>query len=284
MPVYFSAKIVFHLRNMEQFFLQPDGMPFLEIRTTLGSVLPYDAHFHSHFSVGIILEGQTRFFLGREPHIAHKGDIVLVAPRQVHSCNPVSGQPRGYHMLFWDGAWFAENVTVPLWGRREVSVNHPVITDPALFSQGIGLIEAVRSGAVKTACFSRWLSTVLSRAGVVPQAERARQAEETEAEAFSFPDDIASCSITALAAKAHMRRESYSRFVKRKTGLPPQAWLHCLRIEKGRVLLRQGKSIAEAALETGYTDQSHFHRMFRRIVCATPGSYQKMQSHSYKKR
>lgn len=268
---------------MEQTFLQPDGMPFLEIRTTCGSVMPYDAHFHTSFSVGIILEGQTRFFLDGKPHIAREGDIVLVAARRVHSCNPVNGQPRGYHMLFFDGAWFMENISMPLWNRREVSVAQPVITDAALFSAGIGLVEAVRVGTMKAESFSRWLSAVLSVAGAVPQEEKALQAEKAEAGALPCPPDIASCNITALAAKAHMRRESYSRFVKRKTGLPPQAWLHCLRIEKGRLLLRQGKSIAEAALETGYTDQSHFHRMFRRIVCATPGCYQKMQSHLYKK-
>ncbi len=273
----------FQLISMEQFFLQPDGMPFLEIRTTLGSVLPYDAHFHTQFSVGVILEGQTRFFLDGEPHIARKGDIVLIAPRRVHSCNPINGQPRGYHMLFFDGAWFAENVAAPLWGKCELNVTEPVLTDPALFFEGIRLVDAVRSGLMETDRFLHWLSTVLSRAKALPQTESVRQAGESEAEAFPSLDDAVSCSIAALASKAHMRRESYSRFVRRKTGLPPQAWLHCLRIEKGRFLLRQGKSIAEAALETGYVDQSHFHRMFRRIVCATPGCYQKIRSHLYKK-
>lgn len=267
---------------MEQFFLQPDGMPFLEIRTTLDSVMPYDAHFHTNFSVGIILEGQTRFLLDGEPYIAGKGDIVLIAPQRVHNCNPINGQPRGYHMLFFDSAWFADNVAAPLWGTCEVSVTHPVVNDPALFSEGVELVAAVRSGAVKPDMFSQWASSVLSQAGAMPQAEK-RQPGGSKVEAFSCPDDIASCTIAALALKANMRRESYSRFVRRKTGLPPQAWLHCLRIEKGRCLLRQGKTIAEAALETGYADQSHFHRMFRRIVCATPGCYQKIKSHSYKK-
>lgn len=268
---------------MEQLFLQLDDMPFLEIRTTLGSLMPYDAHFHTKFSVGIILEGQTRFFLDGQEHIARKGDIVLIAPRRVHSCNPVNGQARGYHMLFFDDTWFMENVTLPLWGKREVSITEPAITDPALFSEGLRLVAAVRSGAAETVMFSSWLSSVLSRAGAMPQPESTPPDGNSEAEMFPGPDDLASCTISGLASKANMRRESYSRFVRRKTGLPPQSYLHCLRIEKGRFLLRQGKTISEAALETGYADQSHFHRMFVRIVCATPGSYRKIRSHSYKK-
>lgn len=268
---------------MEQLFLQPDGMSFLEVRTTLDSVMPYDAHFHGNYSVGIILEGQTRFLLDGTPYIARKGDIVLIAPGRVHSCNPINGQPRGYYMLFFDEAWFADNVTMPLWGKRNLIFTSPVVTEPDIFSEAVKLVESVHSGAGEKDMLSSWLSSVLLCANIVPQPEIPLKDENTEMEVFPFADDIASHTISALALKAKMRRESYSRFVRRKTGLPPQAYLHCLRIEKGRHLLRQGKSISETALETGYVDQSHFHRMFMRIVSATPGCYQKIRSHSYKK-
>ena len=72
-----------------QQFIFPKLESILEIRTTLDSTLPYAEHFHSSFSFGLILDGQTRFFLGKEAHLAEAGDIVLIAPEQVHSCNPV---------------------------------------------------------------------------------------------------------------------------------------------------------------------------------------------------
>ena len=41
-----------------------------------------------------------------------------------------------------------------------------------------------------------------------------------------------------------------------------------------KVLLRNGLSIADVALRTGFFDQSHFTRCFHDIVGVTPGRYQ----------
>lgn len=53
-------------------------------------------------------------------------------------------------------------------------------------------------------------------------------------------------------------------------------------LKKARRLLRQGKSIAEAAA-AGYADQSRLHRMFVKFYSVTPGCYRKGASHSCKK-
>lgn len=267
---------------MEQIFLQPASLPFLEVRTTLDSAMPYDAHFHTSFSLGVITEGQTRFLLDGAPHIARKGDIVLIEPGRVHQCNPIDGRPRGYHMLFFEGAWFAEKVLTPLWGSA-LGLAKPVITEPVFYSNAVALVGAVRSGAGTESMFSDFLAALLLHAGAAPLAKPRPGVAELKSALLPSADAATYYAISDLAKQANMRRESFSRVCRRKTGLPPQAYLHCLRIEKGRRLLRQGKSISEAALETGYADQSHFHRMFTRIVSATPGCYQKKRLHLYKK-
>ena len=263
-------------------------MPFLEIRTTVDSVMPYDAHFHAEFSLGIILEGKTHFFLEGTPYTAKAGDIVLIAPGQVHSCNPVGGLPRSYHMLFFSGAWFEERITKPVWGCRIPVLKQPVISSAGLYAEAMALIEA--SDADTTGIVEKRLAALLhsalrrADAGPAPEeADARRKRIPTLSSELQSADGAAPCPINQLAAKANMRRESFSRLFRRKTGLPPKAYQHCLRIEKGRRLLRQGKSIAEAALEAGFTDQSHFHRMFVRLCSATPGCYRKNRSHSYKK-
>ncbi|MBP6793379.1 MAG: AraC family transcriptional regulator, partial [Aeromonas sp.] len=40
-----------------------------------------------------------------------------------------------------------------------------------------------------------------------------------------------------------------------------------------RTLLRQGQPLAEVALASGFADQAHFQRQFKRRVAATPGQY-----------
>ena len=116
----------------------------------------------------------------------------------------------------------------------------------------------------------------------IAAASRLLDTHDEAADAPGLSDSHA--PVTSLARRAGLRRESFSRAFRRTAGLPPKAWLHCQRLEKARALLRQGKSIAEAALAAGYADQSHFHRMFVKFYSVTPGCYQRGRSHSYNTR
>lgn len=46
-----------------------------------------------------------------------------------------------------------------------------------------------------------------------------------------------------------------------------------LRIGRAKKLLEQGASPMEAALQTGFSDQSHFTNYFTRFIGLTPGAY-----------
>jgi AraC-like DNA-binding protein len=38
-------------------------------------------------------------------------------------------------------------------------------------------------------------------------------------------------------------------------------------------MIRDGANLADAAIDTGFADQSHFHRSFTRRYGLTPGAY-----------
>lgn len=58
-------------------------------------------------------------------------------------------------------------------------------------------------------------------------------------------------------------------------GMPPHAFHVQARIEQAKRRLRAGESVVATALATGFTDQSHFTRHFRRLVGLGPGRYAK---------
>ena len=63
------------------------------------------------------------------------------------------------------------------------------------------------------------------------------------------------------------------RVFHNQVGVPPHEYQTQVRIAQARKLLRNGMSISQAALETGFFDQSHLSRNFKRIVGTTPGQY-----------
>jgi AraC-like DNA-binding protein len=46
-----------------------------------------------------------------------------------------------------------------------------------------------------------------------------------------------------------------------------------MRVFRAKQLLAAGVPIAQAAFDTGFTDQSHLNRHFKRLVGITPGQY-----------
>ena len=303
----------------QQTFTSPEKYPYLEVRTTLQSILPYAEHFHAAFSFGLILDGGTCFTLmGQQRHKALKGDIALIAPGIPHRCNPLEGKPRSYRMAYFEANWFAQHICAPLGIADLYAVTQPVVTDAALYAQGVAALEAYCNGedraeALFVDMFTRLQASYGCLASIteadhkadLPATAAAAAAnllltahcttnnETCQPDKYNTPDHAPNYApdhapdhapVTSLAQRAGLRRESFSRAFRRTAGLPPKAWLHCLRLEKARALLRQGKSITEAALAAGYADQSHFHRMFVKFYSVTPGCYQRGRSHSYNTR
>lgn len=300
---------------IEQGFWAPPECPYLEIRSTVDSRKPYAAHFHSGFSLGLILGGRTRFVCGREEHLAETGDLVLIEPEMVHNCNPVDGEARSYHMLHLDRNWCLD-----LAARSPDStlrLKKRVLKDKDVFGQISRFVEKVQKGifedeAAFAALVGRLLKDLSAEAAGPSEESGGRRLLERFAvemlfspkQNVGFVEDIAFTGrgmtateaqialagnlenplpVVEVARRLGLRRESFIRRFRRGRGLTPGAFQQCLRLLEGRRLLRQGHSIAEAAAAAGYADQSHFHRMFVRYFSATPRQYRLNRSLFYKK-
>lgn len=76
-----------------------------------------------------------------------------------------------------------------------------------------------------------------------------------------------------LAAVADVNVFQLIRLFKRVAGLTPHAYLVQLRLDEARSHLRNGMSIAQAAMAAGFYDQSALANHFRRSYGITPRQY-----------
>ena len=68
-------------------------------------------------------------------------------------------------------------------------------------------------------------------------------------------------------------KSSLLRTFTREKGVTPYRYLQSVRIGRAKALLEQGVSPGEAALQTGFADQSHFANFFRMYIGLAPGAY-----------
>jgi AraC family transcriptional regulator len=80
-------------------------------------------------------------------------------------------------------------------------------------------------------------------------------------------------SIETLAREAGLSPAHFARAFTRSVGRPPHQHLLALRLERARRLLAAADArLSDVALRTGFADQSHFTRAFRRAFGVTPGA------------
>lgn len=89
-------------------------------------------------------------------------------------------------------------------------------------------------------------------------------------------------SATAAATEEGRSREGYSRSFRRENGASPRFFSIADRLSHARALLRDGCPVVDAALESGFSDQSHLGRLFRQAFGTTPARYRR--SHSFQTR
>jgi AraC family transcriptional regulator len=83
-------------------------------------------------------------------------------------------------------------------------------------------------------------------------------------------------SLEELATIAQLSPYHFCRSFKRSTGFTPHQYIIRQRVERAKVLLKDGKmGIAEVSIVCGFTHQSHLNRHFKRLVGVTPKIFSK---------
>ena len=245
------------------------------LATRLDSDCTFARHSHDTYGIGRIRRGGQRSWSAAGEVQAVAGDLIMVNPGEVHDGAPLDGQARCWHMLYLEPALvdavaddvLPAGVPAPLW--------RPVARDGQVGAHFERLHARLEADADTLACDEAQvalLASVLCRqAGiaarrfVTPSIVRARQRL----------DDDPACDpgLAALAAEAGLSRFQLLRAFARELGLTPHAYLVQRRLALALALMDRGASIAHAAAEAGFADQSHLTRLFGRCLGYTPAAY-----------
>ena len=257
-------------------FWHDPALPFIEARAVQdGRYVCYDKHSHPHFSIGAITGGHSHYLNQRSRQEVGPGSLVLMNPEEVHACNPIADQPWSYLMFYLDTDWLRSQQEEAGLGGEFRPFDMTASRDPLLY-QGLQhlhhqLVQAPDPLAREVAChlFSRQLLARLT-----PASWDDRPPQHLQRAAELMQDDSASpLSLAELSAVAGLTPSHFVRAFSHHYGMTPHAYLLDRRIRHARTLLKQGQPLAEVALASGFADQAHFQRQFKRRVAATPGQY-----------
>jgi AraC family transcriptional regulator len=86
-------------------------------------------------------------------------------------------------------------------------------------------------------------------------------------------------TLDRLAHECGLSRSHFARAFRTTTGIPPHKWLLQRRVELAQDLLRRSAlPLDEIAIRCGFADQSHFTRVFSRVLHVSPAEWRRSSS------
>lgn len=255
-------------------------LPHIELFCGTNVKRAFSRHIHWVFSLGIIEEG-TRVldFQGRTYEV-QPGMVKVISPGEVHS--GWAADEKGYTVrtIRLDNDYYcslAQQVTG--WAGKVPYFPEQVFTDHSLYREIIRLHKLLGGKGTKLEKEYLLLET-LSR---LIQSHALGKPQIPPVDNYSVPLEPVcdymkhhlseNLSLEELARAGCLSPFHMARLFTREIGVPPHVYQVQLRLNKALELLRSGKPVSDVALETGFFDQSHFTRAFKKKFGLTPGQY-----------
>lgn len=96
---------------------------------------------------------------------------------------------------------------------------------------------------------------------------------EQQIKNFICSNYMTNVKISEIASMIGLDRRYMTRLFKEKTGFTIQDYLINVRLEKAKKYLKQGKSVADSATLSGYSDTFHFSKSFKKHFGISPKEY-----------
>ena len=234
------------------------------------------------FEISLIENGAQFVNTRGGTSLASRGSIVVINPSEAYSVKAADGTG-------WTCRSFyptANSVRDAALGARARTAAIPFFPQSTIEDAGLAaiirhlhLLLGSSASTLAQESYSIWAATqlVLRHAAhppIVRPPGREHKAVGRVMEYINahYADDL---SLDEIASIANLSPFHLVRVFRLQVGLPPHAYLTQVRINKAKLLLNLGQPIAETAVDTGFVDQSHFSRHFKRILGMTPGQFAK---------
>ncbi|MGH3303234.1 MAG: helix-turn-helix domain-containing protein [Streptosporangiaceae bacterium] len=230
----------------------------------------------------MIEAGVEEFDYGRTLLRAGPGAVALLNPDVVHTAQAATPSGWTYRVLYpevsvvtsvaaelgWHSGtpWFPETVLYDLGTADLLRQAHRAAEHG----------DRLASSSLLTAALARLLRAHSAAPPVDGREPPSRPPASVQAVRDLLPQRLADPpSLAELAVMTGLSQFALLRAFGRETGMPPQAYLNQLRVRRARLLLDRGLAPAEVAAQTGFADQAHLTRHFKRVLGVPPASYQR---------
>ncbi|UWM73878.1 AraC family transcriptional regulator [Rhizobium sp. WSM4643] len=235
----------------------------------------FEPHRHDTYALGVTLKGVQTFRYRGERRFSLPGQVIVLHPDEEHDGGAGTEDGLQYRMLYLEPSLLLECLEVDRVGLP--FVGEPVVSDPALAAVLLAALGELdrELDALFVDGFLSQVASGLSRHARLPSRPLGPVAWRQARAARDYLEAHATRAVNSgeLEAVTGLDRFALSRHFRAAFATSPHHYLLMRRLQRARAMIGAGEGISDVAAATGFADQSHLNRHFKKAYGMTPGQW-----------
>jgi AraC-like DNA-binding protein len=249
----------------------------LEAYRLEGIVQPFPNHFHEYYVIGYMVSGERFLSCRNREYTLRQDDIILFNPEDNHACAQSGDEPLHYLGINLAKPVMLKLVNEITGGKALPRFSSPVVSDQEIACTIQPLHDCMMRGSgefEKEELFLLMMSLLLQRY-CEPFEDHAADCRKEIEDTCDYMDRhyAEPISLEQLSMCAGLSKSALLRAFTKSKGITPYRYLQTVRVAKAKKLMEQGVSLIDTAMQTGFSDQSHFTKFFSMFIGLAPGVY-----------
>lgn len=252
----------------------------LEAYRFQGIVQPFPNHFHDYYVIGFIETGIRCLSCKNKEYTIGQGNILLFNPNDNHSCVQCDGGTLDYRGLNISKETMLSLVEEITGQRILLGFSENVIENDELKCYLHSLHQMIMDGSKefeKEEMLLLLISLLIEQYGqpfssCIPECSK----EIENACVFMSEHFAEHITLEELCKRSGLSKSTLLRAFTKSKGITPYRYLQTVRISRAKELLEQGVSTIDTAVQTGFSDQSHFSSFFHMFIGLSPAAYRRI--------
>jgi len=260
---------------LEHKIFKSKKLPFVELRYAEKVRGCTKSHTHDVITIAAIREGNINMILSNKTINLSPHKIAFLNPDTAH-CVDVLDESHGDYVLHLDKNW-CTTIQNELFSNKEyIPVSKVLIKNESIYNDFIFVCDLLLKQSTmmeKEESIISFIINLFSRyCNINHINEKNTHAEKIKS--YIIQNIQNNISLEDISEEFGLSKVHIIRVFKKEFDLPIHSYILNKKAHKARELLSTNLSIVSIALESGFFDQSHLNKSFKRIFSITPKEYQ----------